>query len=601
MSSLGLFEPFATPARCCAVLFACCATLGVARAQTTAPLWHQALNGPASFSDAAIDVTIDDFGNVYTVGNVYWSPQPNLFVPKIGVVKHTSSGQLSWTREWGAGFYGGNGNAAAVEIAPNGNIIVAGALDLGADWVVLAYDVDGNLLWQRIWAAASWFVSQPSRMKLDGAGNIYLCGDFGDPVPFESRAALLKLDASGVIQWTKVYDGTGNSLATISDFEIDAAGEFFLTGAQEVTNSALQFAVSKTDAAGNPLWLRAHGLLSLSANDIGRELEFAPGGRIVATGEIGGNTVQGPSISTICYDTAGVQQWRHDFATAFVDEYADALAVDASGAVFVGGLIETSNTDFDALLLRIDSGALSWSRTIAGASAGIDRVIALTTGVGGRVTVAGERTSGGTQLFAHDYDVLGTLGATTTWVGPNGNSDDIVAIEFGGPTVFAVASTTDFGAARGNDIVTSLFDRLGQHTYCTAKVNSLGCTPQIGWTGVPSATSLNAFTITCSQVINQRAGLLFYGTNGPSALPFKGGTMCVALPIRRTPVQQSGGSTTVTDCSGVFGFDFNAWARSNVDPLLLAGTTVDTQYWYRDPASTFFVGLSDAAEFVLAP
>jgi len=136
--------------------------------------------------------------------------------------------------------------------------------------------------------------------------------------------------------------------------------------------------------------------------------------------------------------------------------------------------------------------------------------------------------------------------------------------------------------------------------YCTSKLNSLGCTPAIGASGVASATSASPFTIFCQQQVSQRQGLLFYGFE-PNALSFQGGWLCVKPPHRRTAVQNSGGSPGGGDCTGAFTFDFNARIQAGVDPSLVAGVTVYAQYWSRDPGASFNVHRSDAVRFGVAP
>ena len=136
--------------------------------------------------------------------------------------------------------------------------------------------------------------------------------------------------------------------------------------------------------------------------------------------------------------------------------------------------------------------------------------------------------------------------------------------------------------------------------YCTAKVNSQGCTPAIAATGTASASSASPFVISCSNQINQRAGLLSYGFQ-PLATPFQGGWKCVMAPTRRSPPQFSGGSPTGVDCSGVFAFEFNAQIQAGFDPALLPGAFVYAQYWARDPAASFANNRSDAVRFGIAP
>ncbi|HTF88527.1 MAG TPA: hypothetical protein VK843_08960 [Planctomycetota bacterium] len=145
--------------------------------------------------------------------------------------------------------------------------------------------------------------------------------------------------------------------------------------------------------------------------------------------------------------------------------------------------------------------------------------------------------------------------------------------------------------------------------YCTAKVNSIGCTPTIGATGWTSATASSGFTVRASNVRNQKVGLLLYGVSGRNNVAFQGGTLCVQPPVRRSSSANSGGTPLpVSDCSGVYAIDMNAFAQGLLggNPLLslkTPGTVVDSQWWGRDPGfpapnnST----LSNGLEYLICP
>jgi Tol biopolymer transport system component len=140
-------------------------------------------------------------------------------------------------------------------------------------------------------------------------------------------------------------------------------------------------------------------------------------------------------------------------------------------------------------------------------------------------------------------------------------------------------------------------------SYCTAKVNSQGCTPEIGSSGIPMAVTPSGFVVRATQVLNQKSGMLFYSTAGAASVPFKGGTLCLQAPLRRTSAQLSGGSPAGSDCTGSYAFDFNAWIATGLDPSLGAGVGVWAQFWARDPG---FLPpdsscLTDATRFVIWP
>ncbi|MCP3917279.1 MAG: CehA/McbA family metallohydrolase [bacterium] len=134
-------------------------------------------------------------------------------------------------------------------------------------------------------------------------------------------------------------------------------------------------------------------------------------------------------------------------------------------------------------------------------------------------------------------------------------------------------------------------------TYCTGKASSLGCTPDIAWSGTPSATAGSGFTISASDLIPNSFGLMIYGL-APDFRPFQDATLCVGLPFVRTPIQNSGSGGSAP-CSGEYTLDFNTLIASGMDPTLTVGTTVFSQYWQRDNAASFGSGLSNALQFTI--
>jgi probable HAF family extracellular repeat protein len=136
--------------------------------------------------------------------------------------------------------------------------------------------------------------------------------------------------------------------------------------------------------------------------------------------------------------------------------------------------------------------------------------------------------------------------------------------------------------------------------YCTAKVNSAGCTPAIAFAGTPSASSGAGFTISADQIMAASSGLLMYSKTGPATVPFFGGLLCLAGQITRTPGQFSGGTT---GCSGALSMDFNAYTATGADALLVGGIDVWAQYWSRDAgfAPPNNANTTDAVAFTLWP
>ncbi len=134
-----------------------------------------------------------------------------------------------------------------------------------------------------------------------------------------------------------------------------------------------------------------------------------------------------------------------------------------------------------------------------------------------------------------------------------------------------------------------LIECAGGTPYCTAKVNSIGCLPVIASTGVPSASAGSGFVITGSNVRNNKPGLVIYTKSGRAATVFQGGILCISGPIKRSiPILSGGTAPPISNCSGVYSLDMNAFAVGALGGgpaayLVVVGTVIDGQCWGRDP------------------
>ncbi|HTF87625.1 MAG TPA: VCBS repeat-containing protein [Planctomycetota bacterium] len=146
----------------------------------------------------------------------------------------------------------------------------------------------------------------------------------------------------------------------------------------------------------------------------------------------------------------------------------------------------------------------------------------------------------------------------------------------------------------------------GAFTYCTAKLNSCGTLPAISFQGAPSASAASGFVLESSGARAGKQGLLLYGTNGPAALPFQGGTLCLAGPgIRRGPLVTAIGGSAGPVCDAVFRMDMNAFASGQAGgnpsaSLHTIGQHIQVQWWGRDSVAIGTL-LSDAIEYAVCP
>lgn len=134
--------------------------------------------------------------------------------------------------------------------------------------------------------------------------------------------------------------------------------------------------------------------------------------------------------------------------------------------------------------------------------------------------------------------------------------------------------------------------------FCEASPNSQGCLATTSTAGTPTLGGADDFRILADGVVNRSFGALFWST-GPADAPFGGGTLCLTQPLQRFGTQMTGGNPVGVDCSGSMDQPV-----SHLTMTVLGwtpGTTVFTQYLYRDFFDPDGLGLTDGTVFTVCP
>jgi len=210
--------------------------------------------------DVPRGMTVDSQDNVYITGTT--SSFSSNGMDQIFLVKYSSDGNLQFSVTWG-GIR--NDYGAGVAVDPQGNIWVVGTANsytsgVASDVVLLKYDSNGNLLFQRTWGGQ--LNSYGTGVAINGAGFIYVTGytyALG-PTPGVSAVILLQFDQNGnlILQktWGGVLDDFGTAIA------VDLDGNVYVTGytkTYSVTPNIPSAFLLKYDQAGNLLFQRVWG------------------------------------------------------------------------------------------------------------------------------------------------------------------------------------------------------------------------------------------------------------------------------------------------------------------------------------------------------
>jgi hypothetical protein len=417
---------------------------------------------------------------------------------------------------------------------------------------------------------------------------------------------------SGQLLWDRRIDGPQHGNDYAYDLVVDAAGDIFVAGpVNDFGMFHYDSAIAKLSSSGQLMWLSVLPSSPALRETFMRITSDGHGG-VVAAGSADsqiGATAWPNSIVVRC-DGSGAYLWNKrypDAGGAELDSAKDVL-IDATGTTWA--LIDADQLGTPKIVLRryAENGDTLSTFTYTGSGS---RTGGLLQGNAGQVFMCG--ITGGTHSTTSDvallaqFDVEGNADWTRLFSSPG------IGLETrgitGAPNARVVLFGTTYESGSSDGLAMQIDVSESPHGYCTAKVNSLGCTPQSTFTGLSSASATSGFELRVEQVRNQKSGLFLYGVTGPASTPFGGGLLCIAPPVRRTPGQSSGGTPApASDCSGLYELDMNAFAQglaggNPLPALLVPGTTVHTQAWGRDPgfAPPNSVTLSAGLSYVVLP
>lgn len=235
-------------------------------------------------------------------------------------------------------------------------------------------------------------------------------------------AAVTVLHAQPAIEWGERYNAPPDMADEALDIAVDAAGNVYVTGSGFNSAGDLDAITIKYDANGNQVWVRNFDR-GAAGNDLGKSIDVDAAGNVYVTGFSTSATTM-LDVLTIKYDAAGTQQWASFYDGQFsrMDE-GRAIAVDASGNVFVCGYSSDSLYMFDALTVCYNSaGTEQWAQLYDGPTSGNDELFDLIIDASSNVYVTGssEQAQFNTDILTIKYNSAGAQ----QWLQPYGSPTD---------------------------------------------------------------------------------------------------------------------------------------------------------------------------------
>ncbi len=363
---------------------------GTSFAQVPDWLWAKSAGG--TDLDDGYSVAVDSYGNVFVTG-YFSSPVitfgsytlTNAGYGDMFLAKYDANGNVLWAKSAGGTDFD-DGYSVAVD--SYGNVFVTGVfvsptLTFGSNTLINAgcrdifiakYDASGNVLWAK--SAGGIDLDDGYSVAVDTYGNVFVTGYFSSPViTFGSYTLtnagggdmfLTKYDASGNVLWAKSTDGAyyneGYSVAVDLSGNVYVTGYFsglvLTVGSYTLTNAGDgDMFLAKYDASGNVLWAKSAGRI---LNEYANSVAVDSYGNVYVTGvfasptlSFGSDTLTNAGDGDMFlakYDASGNVLWAKSVGgTDFDAGYS--VAVDSYGNVFVTGYFSSPVITFGSYTL----------------------------------------------------------------------------------------------------------------------------------------------------------------------------------------------------------------------------------------------------------
>ena len=353
------------------------------------------------YTSGATDIAVDASGNVYVTGRSQGSGTDDDYA----TIKYTSAGDTVWVRH-----YNGPGNvddrASSLAIDGSGNVYVTGGSN--GDYATINYTSAGDTVWVRHYNGPGKSRDGATALAVDASRNVYVTGESYGSDHFIDYATI-KYTSAGDTAWVRRYNGPGDSSDYATALAVDASGNVYVTGRSQGSGTDDDYATIKYTSAGDTAWVRRYNGPE-NGWDWATALAVDASGNVYVTGR----SVYWPRIfeyATIKYTSAGDTAWVRRYG----GDVATSLAVDASGNVYVTGSSGSyPNSDY-ATVKYTSTGDTAWVRRYSGSESwSYDVARALAVDASGNVYVTG--SSDGSGRYSDYATVKYTSTGDMAWV-----------------------------------------------------------------------------------------------------------------------------------------------------------------------------------------
>ena len=386
------------------------------------------------------DVTVEILGRTTATGGIHQK--------YLGLTGFTSG----WTKVygWPEGSDVPDGNI--VQTSDGGYMISGRTSSVGAGsfdaWLVKV-DAFGNIEWNKTYGGPLDDRVQDMCKTSDGGFALgCLTNSFGAG---GADFWLIKVNATGSVQWNTTYGGAGSDtpfwITQTSDGGYAMLGNTNSSGA-----GGLDFWLVKTNATGDMQWNKTYGG---NLNDAGYQIVKTSDGGYAMIGVTVSFGAGGNDVWLVKADAAGTMQWNRTYGRNLTDS-GMAVAQTTDGGYAIAAITNSFGAGGnDAWLIKTDAtGTMQWNKTYGGT--GTDYALHMLQTVDGGYTISGYTASfgaGASDAWLIKTDASGNMLWNKTYGGANTEAAwSIAQTNDGGYIIAGGTHSFGFGTTNYSDM-----------------------------------------------------------------------------------------------------------------------------------------------------